>query len=88
MPNLSAQSSENHLNDDSPQKAMRINHEGWVECKSCGWKFAEDRITKHENVCTNQKKRQVFKSNEKWMVDPSQKKFGKKKQMSPKKQEQ
>ena len=37
MPHLSAQSSEGYLaENDSPQKAMRINHEGRVECKSCG----------------------------------------------------
>ena len=68
----------------SPIKIQQPDDEDRVECGNCGRKFFADRIEKHEKICQGQKKRPVFKTQDKRMIDPSQKKYGK----SPKKQRQ
>lgn len=49
---------------DSPKKSFAPPPEGMVQCGICGRNFLEDRIAKHETICskTAAKKRKVFDS--------------------------
>lgn len=49
---------------ESPKKTFAPPPEGMVQCGICGRNFLEDRIAKHETICskTAAKKRKVFDS--------------------------
>lgn len=49
---------------DSPKKSFAPPPEGMVQCGICGRNFLEDRIAKHETICskTAAKKRKIFDS--------------------------